>query len=415
MSRPPETIHFILSANAMGSGTRVAVEFANCLVERGFRVVVSVPYFNYWDFVLWGLHREIGGVKNPWRVARAWLSWVAYPLVKAILLRKRWYGQTIHPLHEKVRVNRFLLVPSAGNIPDADWIVVFQCYLIPRLLYLPPSKGRVVGGIRLDYLAGEREPNPLKSEWRRFCNSIEQRLNVPLFSCSVTARASARALGIHAEPIIYNGINLKEFTDSHRRGDQDPIRITMFCHDHPQKGQDFGCQVIRRLREESFPRRVLFCSLGERVKPAHRGLFDVHYGYLTGPAYVRVYQETDIFLFPSLYEGFPAPPLEAMACGCALAATRVSGIDEYGIHGKNCMMAYPNDVEGMCRNVRALICDAVLRDAIRENGWITVQGHSWEKSTDQLIDFLHGPLDSERHQEEKPVLASAGVPEGVAR
>lgn len=382
-------IHFILAANAPGAMARVTTEFANRLVKRGFEVIVSVPLFNYFDFALWQIDWNRKASRGRIALFKDWLSWLVIPMIRAVLFKKRWYGQTIHSLDRRVRVNRFWFLPMARGMPDADWIVVFQCYLIPHLLYLPASKGKIVGGARLDYLPAVKEPNEVVARWRLLCNSIEKRLKIPIFACSERSRESLRVLEISQDaPIVYNGINVEEFTDGRRRGEVSPVRITMFCHDHPQKGQDFGCAVIRRLKQHPLSKKVIFCSVGPKVMEKHKDLFDLDYGYLTGKDYVRVYQETDIFLFPSLYEGFPAPPLEAMACGCAVATTLVSGVEEYGVHGKNCMICSPGDVQKMTQNIQALIEGVGLRDSLRENALATVRRYSWEESTDSLIDFL---------------------------
>ena len=103
-----------------------------------------------------------------------------------------------------------------------------------------------------------------------------------------------------------------------------------------------------------------------------------------------MFQQTDVFIYPSLYEGFPAVPLEAMACGCALATTLVSGVEEYAAHGENCMTAAPGDVEAMFRNVQSLILDTNLRDRVREGGLRAAGRYSWKAATDRLVEFLNG-------------------------
>jgi glycosyltransferase involved in cell wall biosynthesis len=186
--------------------------------------------------------------------------------------------------------------------------------------------------------------------------------------------------------------------------------VTLFTHDHPQKGQDFGCAAVRRVREllghPVTHKDVRFFSAGGNVKPEHRALFDGHYGYLTGRNYVRMFQETDVFIFPSLYEGFPAVPLEAMASGCALVTTRVSGVEEYAVHGKNCMTCLPGEVERMAENILALIEDTALRDTLRENGLRVASNYSWESATDQLVAFLEEETGVRRVPERQEVLAS---------
>jgi len=99
-------------------------------------------------------------------------------------------------------------------------------------------------------------------------------------------------------------------------------------------------------------------------------------------------RKTIKYIYPSLHDGFGAPPQQAMACGCALATTRIEGTEKYGIHEENCMMAMPNDVETMTKNVKRLIRNTELRDKIRQNGLKTMKNFSRENSANQLISFL---------------------------
>lgn len=381
-------IHFVLPANNSSSQTRVMAEYANQLVQRGFDVTVSVPHFDFYDFVQWRLRYDRRRPSWPGESLIRWVRWLGVPFLKSLLIRRPWFGQSAHRVDPRIKINRYGHRPSARNMPDADVVMVFQPYLLPHLLALPASKGRVLGSVRLDYKAGTSDPDEAIAEWRKFCNSFYQTLNIPLFTVSRRSLESARAMGVEVEAVIPNGVNTEEFRDGGRRGLLDPVRVTLFTQDHPQKGRDFGCAVVESLRRSQELRGVLFCAAGGNVKPAQRPLFDKVYGYLTGEDYVRMFQETDIFIYPSLYEGFPAVPLEAMASGCALVTTLISGVEEYGVHGENCLTAQPKDVEGMARNVLSLIQDARLRDSLRGKGLQTARQFSWKAATGRLVEFI---------------------------
>lgn len=405
-------IHFILAANNSSSQTRVTVEYANRLVRRGHTIIVSVPRFDFFDFVCWKLRRDSQQRVDALRRTNRFLHWLVIPYMRALLICRPWFAKTGHKLDPRVRIHRYLAVPTEGNMPDADVVVALQCYLLGHLALLTPRKGKVVSSIRLDYQAGTAEPAQEIASWREFCVSFYRRFPVPLFAVSRRAKESANGLGIPVGVVIPNGVNTEEFTDSGRRGNPQPLRVTLFVQDHPQKGQDFGCALIRRLRELPLNGKVLYCTVGNGVKPEHRALFDFHYGYLTGEDYPRMYRQTDILVFPSQYEGFPAIPLEAMASGCAVATTLVSGVDEYALHEQNCMVCSPVDIDGMVHNVRRLISDVRLRDTLRDNGVATARRYTWEKATDRLEAFLKG-LPAEETKEDpwtQPLLPSTLQP-----
>ena len=75
---------------------------------------------------------------------------------------------------------------------------------------------------------------------------------------------------------------------------------------------------------------------------------------------VRFYNVANVFLFPTLYEGFGLPPIEAMACGTPVIASDVSSIPE--VLGEAALFVSPNDFEGIAGNIYKLLTDEKLRD-----------------------------------------------------
>jgi glycosyltransferase involved in cell wall biosynthesis len=89
-----------------------------------------------------------------------------------------------------------------------------------------------------------------------------------------------------------------------------------------------------------------------------------------------VYAGAQGLVFPSLYEGFGLPVLEAMACGTPVVASCASSIPEVG--GDAALYFDPMDVEAMVEAVRRLLCDTELQDSMRMQGLIRAADFSWE-------------------------------------
>jgi glycosyltransferase involved in cell wall biosynthesis len=77
---------------------------------------------------------------------------------------------------------------------------------------------------------------------------------------------------------------------------------------------------------------------------------------------------TDIFVFPSLDEGFPYMITEAMAAGNPIVASAVGGIPEAVINGETGQLVSPKDVEQLYLAIRKLLLDAGLRKSMGEQG-----------------------------------------------
>lgn len=386
-------VNFVLASNNDGSITRIVAEYANHLAARGLEVHISWPVFSFWDYRIWFVERETrysrGMLFRAYRFLKFW--WYILFLTSKTAVRSRslrWQGAVIHDLDSRIQLNRFFILPYAHNLPDADVMLVMQNYFIPRLLFLPESKGKIVGSIHMDYKEAMKDHDvEFKNWWIQFV-SIDQRLSIPRFAVSFSAKRSVEELGIVVKQVIPNGINLREFGYKERLSSPEtPLRIMLFCAASPAKGQDFGCRVIKKLRTIYAGKTVRFISVGN-VKKENRDIFDENLGYVYGKEYVNAYRDSDIFIYPSLLDGFPAPPLEALACGCVLATTRVQGVSDYAVHGINCLVVEPNDVEGMVNNLRRLIEDQSLREHLRQEGLKTAAEYSWERSADKLIRFM---------------------------
>lgn len=99
-----------------------------------------------------------------------------------------------------------------------------------------------------------------------------------------------------------------------------------------------------------------------------------------------------VYVFPSFYEGFGLPPLEAMACGTPVASSNTSCMPE--VCGKNALFFDPYHPSEIAQATQKLLDDGQLRQSLIESGLQHVKKYSWEKmakETYQLyLESLHG-------------------------
>ncbi len=96
------------------------------------------------------------------------------------------------------------------------------------------------------------------------------------------------------------------------------------------------------------------------------------------------YDVAKIFVFPSLYEGFGLPPLEAMAHGTPVVTSNVSSLPE--VLGNAAVMVNPENVFEIMRALHRVLIDQPLRERMKERGYIQVQRFSWHNSAEQVLD-----------------------------
>ncbi|MBI3669531.1 MAG: glycosyltransferase family 4 protein [Acidobacteria bacterium] len=105
-------------------------------------------------------------------------------------------------------------------------------------------------------------------------------------------------------------------------------------------------------------------------------------GFVPYPVLRVFYARARAFLFPSLYEGFGLPPLEAMAHGTPVLTSNVSSLPE--VFGQAALLVNPENVFEIARGIRQILTEGVLREALIRRGHELVERFSWERSAQQV-------------------------------
>ncbi len=96
------------------------------------------------------------------------------------------------------------------------------------------------------------------------------------------------------------------------------------------------------------------------------------------------YKAAAAFVFPSLYEGFGLPPLEAMACGTPVITSNVSSLPE--VVGDAAIIVNPENVFDIARGIREALLDVELRQRCVLRGIQQVQRFSWKRTAEQVLE-----------------------------
>ncbi|MGE7272712.1 glycosyltransferase family 4 protein [Brevibacillus panacihumi] len=103
----------------------------------------------------------------------------------------------------------------------------------------------------------------------------------------------------------------------------------------------------------------------------------------------EVYRSCDIYVSASEYESFCLPALEAMSSGCAVISTNHAGIQEYGIHEENCLIADIGDTSKIADYITRLIDFPLERMKLVNNGYKTAREFEWETTINKLETYIH--------------------------
>lgn len=156
--------------------------------------------------------------------------------------------------------------------------------------------------------------------------------------------------------------------------------------------------ALLRQRNEINHRLVLVGKAGWSVAALHRRIDElglqehvVLTGYLPAKEVAWLMNRTAVFVFPSLYEGFGIPLLEAMACGAPVVTSQTSSMPE--VVERAALLVDPYDVNQIANAIGQVLADANLRDRMRSSGLERVREFSWQKTALETLQAFESMMD----------------------
>ena len=151
------------------------------------------------------------------------------------------------------------------------------------------------------------------------------------------------------------------------------------------KNQETSLKVFERLQARASGNPVMLVRLGRqsgswdaclRSSPCRDQV--IYLEYLTQAEMVFLYNAVDCLLFPSWYEGFGWPPLEAMACGTPVVVSNRASLPE--AVGDAGLLCAPDDVDGLARAVTKLLREKDFREQQIQKGYTQIRNFNWQKN-----------------------------------
>jgi glycosyltransferase involved in cell wall biosynthesis len=106
-------------------------------------------------------------------------------------------------------------------------------------------------------------------------------------------------------------------------------------------------------------------------------------GYVADEELPALYGAAEVFVFPSLFEGFGLPVLEAMACGAPVVCSNATSLPE--VAGDAALMVSPQDTAGLATAIQRVLADAELRAKLASLGMAQARRFTWEETARQTL------------------------------
>lgn len=339
-------------------GFRVVYEYANRLAGRGHDVSVVHPR---------------GLVAFPPKNVYRWLRRTAARCVDLCFPpRVDW-----QPIDARVRM---LYVPDLRPcwMPPGDAIFATFWHTAELIMEYPDTKGEKF------YLIQDFEP------WIGPKDRLEATWRLPLKKVAVSRwlYEKVRGVGVSQRDVVHIpiGIDHQRFRIA-QGSSRGAGTIAMYYGLYGYKAPEDGLEALRRIKARN-PHSTVTIFGHTDVRPNQIPSWAVCKGHVSERELVRIYNASQIFICSSLAEGFALPSAEAMACGCAVASTDCGGIREFAEHEVTALLSPPRDPEALARNIARLLEDDALRRRLATDGHQRIQAFTWERSTDQLEQFI---------------------------
>lgn len=258
-----------------------------------------------------------------------------------------------------------------------------------RLIYTPAQLAR--------RLVGARFRKPL-SIWQNFCMHYPLKAANRLIALSQHEVGVLRRLGIRAEKVVriplWIDVPYIEAVPPGRSvaSEYPPPHVLFLGQLKERKGYDLLARamplVLERLPETTFLFAGQNPAQAERLAQICRanGSLDnlVVLGRVSEEDKVRLMRITDCLVYPTRYESFGLPPLEAMAAGCPVVATDIPVVNEMIQNGENGILVKPEDPAALAHGILRVLTDPPLRNNLAEAGYHTLRRYSEERIIRQI-------------------------------
>ncbi|MGH2662226.1 MAG: glycosyltransferase family 4 protein [Actinomycetota bacterium] len=296
----------------------------------------------------------------------------------------------------------------SAELPRLEWLLRFDVLFAPNFVPPPTRSHRLV--VTVHDLAYRRFPETAPQATRRWLGRLERTLGRAAEIIAVSEATKQDLIELYAvDPgrvtVIHHGVDHERYRPPSPE-EMDRVRLRFGLDgpyvvfvggieprkNLPALGRAFatvGGDLRLVVAGSSVPwnpegRTALDRSLGSLPTQARARIEFT--GYVSERDKVGLLGGAEALVFPSLYEGFGFPVVEAMACGTPVLTSNVSSLPE--IAGDAALLVDPRDEESIAGGIRRVVEDGDLRSRLRERGLARAQSFRWEETARRTAEVL---------------------------
>lgn len=350
-------INFLVPTTGITGGIKVIFQHANNLAKWGHDVTIIYPYVL--DINASYREKIIGIIKVIRRIILLFIN----------LDKIKWFD-----LDNKILISRAWNL-SSKNLPLADVTIATANQTADWLVKSDEHCGKKYYFIQ-DYEIWTRNKILVDATWK-----------MPLKKIVITKWLEKLAIEKFQEQVVGlvpDGVDLSKFYNQDKKINRNK-KILMMYHPLEKKGFSDGlrafCEVKKKYPEIGL---TLFGAY-----PLKENVLDCKYYFQPNEEKLReLYSESDIFIWPSRVEGFGLPPMEAMACKCAVVSTDTGAIREYSVPDKTVLLVPPAQPALLAGKISILLDNSEKLKEISEASYNKIQEYDIRISSKKFEKIL---------------------------
>ena len=320
------------------------------------------------------------------------LSWRASTLLHAALRLDSWRSQDVNHL-------QFL------RSLDADIVYSFPGYIHPEVSQL--RQILVVPDIQHEYRPEFFSEQALEERCRLYRTSIQRADHICAIS-EFTRQTLIERLEVPPEKVTTVLLAADPAFRATPAGPGDAACLRKYrlpdepflffpAHTWRHKNHRTAVEALAILRRKHGRSPLLVCTggareaqpeLGKQIEAAGLQAQVRFLGFCPREDLPALYRGAGCLVFPSLFEGFGMPVLEAMACGCPVVCSQTTSLPE--IAGGAALLVDPADPEALAQAVETALSDRELRAELIRRGLVRARDFSWRRHTQETLAVFHG-------------------------
>ena len=358
-----------ISFPIMTGGDKVIAVLANSLVNEGYNVCVAqikdnksfIPDYKLFKYLLNKQKRRYSsGIKM---LLRHFYELSVNDLTYKIIFKKLGKFDKKYAFNNKIKIiTRINNLPNIKNLIITTWLAAY-----PALSIKAESKYYFIQNSEDDESYSGYLSSYAKKTYDFKFNKIV--INEKEYERFKDDKPTKILVGFDPKYKIKNPIEKRD-----KKNVLFPLRTS------ESKGAIYMIKAAEILH--SLDNEIKFSSFG-----AYKGEvpnFINHYGVITDEKLIDLYNSSSIFVLPSIIEGLPLTPLEAMHCGCAAVLTNCKGTMEFAKDGKNSLVVPIKDPNAIVKAVKRILDDDNLRINLAEEGLKSSENFTYARMVEQF-------------------------------